>query len=100
MFGSPIIGVSLGGACTMKFRRKHPDGFLVHTRELEPRSLYIIDEEARKDWQHSIAPQKEERISVTMRVLAKSRLNRTQGAAADAGPKTSAPQAPDVETEE
>lgn len=73
MFGSPVLGVSLGGAGTMKFRRKRPEGFLVHAIRLEPRSLYIIDGEARKEWQHSIPPQKEERISVTMRVLAKRR---------------------------
>lgn len=73
MFGSPVVGVSLAGACTMKFRRKHEDGFLVHALRLEPRSLYIIDGEARSEWQHSIPPQSEERVSITMRVLRRKR---------------------------
>ncbi|HKO59430.1 MAG TPA: alpha-ketoglutarate-dependent dioxygenase AlkB [Thermoanaerobaculia bacterium] len=54
MFGSPVIGVSLGAASTMKFRR--PSDGAKYALLLEPRSLYILDGEARRDWQRSIPP--------------------------------------------
>ena len=69
MFGSPVIGVSLGSACTMQFRRKTTEGFEVYKQVLEPRSLYILDGAARTVWQHSIPRTPELRYSVTMRTL-------------------------------
>jgi alkylated DNA repair dioxygenase AlkB len=67
MFGSPVIGVSLGGAATMKFRR--PSDGAKYALLLEPRSLYILDGEARRDWQHSIPRGANERYSITMRTV-------------------------------
>jgi hypothetical protein len=39
----------------------------VFALELEPRSAYILRDEARWGWQHSIPPPKELRYSVTLR---------------------------------
>ena len=69
MFGTPVIGISLGSACTMKFRRKEGDGYAVSVQTLEPRSLYILAGAARSQWQHSIPPTKELRYSISMRTL-------------------------------
>ncbi|HEX2059191.1 MAG TPA: alpha-ketoglutarate-dependent dioxygenase AlkB [Thermoanaerobaculia bacterium] len=69
MFGSPVIGVSLGSACRMKFRRKEGDGFAQFTQLLEPRSVYVLAGAARTQWQHSIPPTKELRYSISMRTL-------------------------------
>ena len=69
MFGTPVIGVSLLSPCAMRFRRKAGDGFETYARLLEPRSLYILDGDARTKWQHSIPPAKELRYSISMRTL-------------------------------
>jgi DNA oxidative demethylase len=69
MFGTPVIGISVGASCRMKFRRKVGERYLMHELTLEPRSLYIIGGEARTQWQHSIPPTKGLRYSVTMRTL-------------------------------
>jgi alkylated DNA repair protein (DNA oxidative demethylase) len=69
MFGSPVIGISLGGACTMKFRKKTPEGFDVCPIALAPRSLYVLSGAARTVWQHSIPAVKELRYSITLRTL-------------------------------
>lgn len=74
MFGSPVIGVSLGSRCTMKFRRTQGEGFEQYVQILEPRSLYILDGAARTQWQHSIPPTKELRYSVSMRTLRSRRV--------------------------
>ena len=69
MFGSPVIGISLLSACTMKFRRKSGDDYEIVKLLLEPRSLYIIGGAARSRWQHSIPPTKALRYSISMRTL-------------------------------
>ena len=69
MFGSPVVGVSLGSPCTMRFRRKVGDRWERHSIELEPRSLYILDKAARLQWQHSIPPTPGLRYSITLRTL-------------------------------
>ena len=71
MFGTPVIGVSLGSACTMRFRRKAGETSFPHL--LEPRSLYILSGPARSQWHHSIPPTKSLRYSITMRTLRTSR---------------------------
>lgn len=69
MFGSPVIGVSLLTWCAMHFRiEKAGDK---HVQLLEPRSLYILDGNARTKWQHSIPKMKELRYSISMRTLRK-----------------------------
>jgi len=76
MFGSPVIGVSLLSPCEMRFRRAlGPRGdaarrqFEKYAVLLEPRSLYILDGDARGSWQHSIPPTPALRYSITMRTL-------------------------------
>ena len=71
MFGSPVIGVSLGAECTMRFRRKAAGGWERQSLVLEPRSLYMLDGEARSQWQHSIPPTPALRYSITLRTLRK-----------------------------
>jgi alkylated DNA repair dioxygenase AlkB len=63
-----VVGVSLGGACRIRFR---PAGETQPVEEtvLEPRSAYVIRDQARWAWQHSIPPTKEERFSITFRSL-------------------------------
>jgi DNA oxidative demethylase len=69
MFGTPVIGVSLLSPCTMKLRRKVGETYEIEKQLLEPRSLYLLDGEARTQWQHSIPPIKELRYSISMRTL-------------------------------
>jgi alkylated DNA repair protein (DNA oxidative demethylase) len=71
MFGRPVIGVSLGAPCTMKFRRAQGEGYEQYAQLLEPRSLYLLDGAARTQWQHSIPPTKALRYSISMRTLKK-----------------------------
>jgi alkylated DNA repair dioxygenase AlkB len=67
-----IAGVSIGSDCLLRLR---PHEKLKQGRKsivpvpLERRSLYIIQEEARTDWQHSTAPVKDVRYSITLRTL-------------------------------
>jgi alkylated DNA repair dioxygenase AlkB len=76
MFGSPVIGVSLGGAARMRLRRGKPRAYETFVQPLEPRSLYILDGEARRVWQHHIPATKELRYSVTMRTVRNSAIER------------------------
>jgi alkylated DNA repair dioxygenase AlkB len=66
-----IAGASLGGRCRMRLRPYRPGGENrrqdVRVLELHPRSVYVIRDEARWGWQHSIAPTKELRYSITLR---------------------------------
>ena len=63
-----VVGVSLAGACRMRFRR-HPaeKGAKVFNLDLAPRSVYVLRDEIRWRWQHSVAPTRELRYSVTFR---------------------------------
>ena len=67
-FGT-VIGVSLGGACRLRFQRGKADARRVWEVALEPRSGYVLAGEARRSWQHSIPPTKELRYSITFRTL-------------------------------
>jgi alkylated DNA repair dioxygenase AlkB len=65
-----IVGVSLGGAARMRWRRYPPGrGERVFDLELEPRSVYCMRDEARWEWQHSIAATPALRYSITFRTL-------------------------------
>ena len=72
-----VCGISLGGACRMRFRpafhrssaaRKNRKEVL--SLELSPRSAYVLRDDARWRWQHSIPPTKVLRYSITFRTLA------------------------------
>lgn len=60
-----LFGLSLGGHCSFKLRKETT----VYNTELEPRSGYIMQGEARWNWQHHIPAVKEERYSITLRTL-------------------------------
>jgi alkylated DNA repair dioxygenase AlkB len=63
-----VVGVSLGGAATMRLRRYPPrPRAAILTLGLQPRSAYVLKDEARWGWQHAIAPTRELRWSITFR---------------------------------
>ncbi|MGX5816597.1 alpha-ketoglutarate-dependent dioxygenase AlkB [Chitinophaga lutea] len=67
-----IAGVSLQTDCTFKLRpygEKRP----VRSFPVARRSLYIMEGEARSEWQHSTAPVDDERWAVTLRTLSGER---------------------------
>ncbi|MGH8770529.1 MAG: alpha-ketoglutarate-dependent dioxygenase AlkB [Burkholderiales bacterium] len=65
------VGISLGGPCRMRFRPYPPKRKEnVFALELAPRSAYLLQGEVRWRWQHSIAPTKTLRHSITFRTLA------------------------------
>jgi len=68
-----VAGVSLGGTATLRFRRHPPLAPKAKARadilrlDAAPRSIYRLHGPARWAWQHSVAPTREERWSVTFR---------------------------------
>jgi alkylated DNA repair dioxygenase AlkB len=67
-----IAGISLASDCIFRFR---PHDKMKQTRAsiisipVQRRSLYLIEGEARTDWQHSTLPVKSDRYSITLRTL-------------------------------
>jgi len=66
-----VIGISLSGACRMRF--KPIKGGKITSITLEPGSGYVMRGPVRWEYQHSIPPVKELRYSITFRTLRKSR---------------------------
>ena len=65
-----VAGISLGTPCRMRWRPYPPKkGDATLAVELQPRSAYCMQADARWRWQHSIAPTKALRYSVTFRTL-------------------------------
>ena len=64
-----ILGLSLGSSCRFLFRRRSGDKWERHTLEALPRSLYMMDGEARSQWEHSIPPVEARRYSITFRTM-------------------------------
>jgi len=65
-----IVGISLAGTARIRFRPypwKPERRKEVFALELETRSAYILRDEARWGWQHSVPPTKELRYSITFR---------------------------------
>jgi alkylated DNA repair dioxygenase AlkB len=63
-----VVGVSLAGTARMRLRRYPPEPrSRILVLDLEPRSAYVLKEEARWGWQHSIAPTPQLRYSITFR---------------------------------
>lgn len=66
-----IIGLSLGSAAQFRLRKVGPwtnkRKWERFSATAEPRSLYIMSGETRTLWQHSVAPVKDLRYSITMR---------------------------------
>jgi alkylated DNA repair dioxygenase AlkB len=65
-----IVGVSLLTPATMRFRRKEENRWVRMSHRVLPRSIYILEGEARTRWQHSIPPLDALRYSLTFRTLA------------------------------
>lgn len=67
-----IVGLSLLSDCTFRLRpydkAKKKRNFLI-SFPVQRRSLYIIQGQARSEWEHSIAVVKEKRYSITLRTL-------------------------------
>ena len=66
-FGEPIVGVSLGAACELRFQRRVGGTRQVHALVLERRSAYSLAGPARWQWEHHIASTPGVRYSVTFR---------------------------------
>ena len=66
MFGSAVVGVSLGSPARMRFRREGEPTLVL---PLERRSAYVLSGPARWEWEHTIPGGKELRHSVTFRTL-------------------------------
>ena len=70
-----VVGISLGAACRMRFRKYHRIRAKNSKRdeilsiELQPRSIYLMSGASREIWQHSIPPVKALRYSIMMRTL-------------------------------
>ena len=65
-----IAGVSLAASCEMRWRRFPPKAREpVLDLVVAPRSLYVMRDEARWGWQHSVAPTRALRYSITFRTL-------------------------------
>jgi alkylated DNA repair dioxygenase AlkB len=65
-----VVGVSLGASAVLRFRRRVEKSWLRVSQPLEPRSVYLMSDAARHDWEHSIVPQSVLRYSVMFRTFA------------------------------
>jgi alkylated DNA repair dioxygenase AlkB len=64
-----VIGISLGSAVVLRLRRRVGAGFERRAVPLAPRSIYLLDGEVRREWEHSIVRVPETRYSITFRSL-------------------------------
>ena len=67
-----IAGISLNADCVFRFRpwqKAKQSRSSIISFPVRRRSLYVMKEEARTDWQHSIAPVEDVRYSLTLRTL-------------------------------
>lgn len=67
-----VVGISLLSDCKFRFRpydKSKQSRQAILSTIVARRSAYIIQGEARTDWEHSIAPVKEVRYSITLRTL-------------------------------
>jgi alkylated DNA repair dioxygenase AlkB len=67
-----IIGISLLTDCTFKLRpheKAKQSRSSILSFAVEKRSLYVMEGPSRSEWQHSIAPVKNKRYSITLRTL-------------------------------
>jgi alkylated DNA repair dioxygenase AlkB len=67
-----VVGISLASACRMRFRpydNQHDRSAMI-ALTLAPRSLYVMTDQIRWAWQHSIPPAKALRYSITFRTRA------------------------------
>ena len=66
VFGD-VVGISLLSACTFRLRKKAGAGWERASIVLKPRSAYLLQNEARSAWEHSIPSVTDLRYSITFR---------------------------------
>lgn len=64
-----VVGVSLAGAATLRFRQRQGSGFRRARIEVAPRSAYLLSGEVREQWEHGISAHEALRYSITFRTL-------------------------------
>ena len=64
-----VIGISLASECRFRFRRGKVRAWETAEILMPPRSAYVLDGPARREWEHSIPAVKALRYSVTFRSL-------------------------------
>ena len=64
-----VVGISLAGGATLRFRQRTALGFRRASLELTPRSAYHLSGEVREQWEHGIAAHNSLRYSITFRTL-------------------------------
>jgi alkylated DNA repair dioxygenase AlkB len=67
-----VIGISLLSDCMFRFRpydKSKQGRKSIASLTVQRRSMYILKGESRTEWEHSIAPVKEKRYSITLRTL-------------------------------
>ena len=67
-FGT-VVGVTLAGSATLRFRQRVGSGFRRASIELARRSAYLLSGEVREQWEHGIAAHEVLRYSITFRTL-------------------------------
>jgi alkylated DNA repair dioxygenase AlkB len=70
-FGA-IVGISLLAPATLRLRRASGKSWIRRSHELKPRSIYLLDGEARKEWEHSVPPVSSLRYALMFRTVAAS----------------------------
>ena len=64
-----VIGVSLLGECRLRFQRGRGAARQTRAVTIAPRSAYVLDGDARYEWQHRVPPTQALRYSMTFRTL-------------------------------
>ena len=76
-----VIGISLGEPATMIFR--HPDTGEERPVPLPRRSMYVLGDDARYVWEHSLPPMQGTRYSITFRTFSAEGLRRLEMSSAE-----------------
>jgi alkylated DNA repair dioxygenase AlkB len=64
-----VLGISLLAPANFRLRRQTPTGWERRSVLLQPRSIYLLCAEVRREWEHSIPPMTALRYSITLRSL-------------------------------
>ncbi|MDP9422110.1 MAG: alpha-ketoglutarate-dependent dioxygenase AlkB [Pseudomonadota bacterium] len=64
-----VVGITLAGPATLRFRQRSGSGFRRASLGLAPRSAYLLSGEVREQWEHGIAAHDALRYSITFRTL-------------------------------
>lgn len=64
-YENQICGVNLGGGCVMRFISGKNEEFI--DIEVPRRSVYVMQDDARKKWKHAIPPRKKDNVDGTVK---------------------------------